>query len=235
MRGRQAAIVASMASSSAGPSRALTWVSAAGRFLVAAALGQRQPLVGLLQVLRHAKAVLIEHGQVELAVGEPEIGRLREPLGSGGIVGAAAADAQDGQIVHGLDVALLGRAAVPIAPARGRGRCRGRARKGLQNGIAQSPVPGRRPARTIERPAADPAPRLGQQRSVPPPLPGPRDRHAWPPAAARPVRWSWAAPPSWETRSRKVEGVSFWIEAVTPRADARSLPSGGRPLPWRCR
>ena len=57
----------------------------------------------------------VEHGEIELAVGQPAVGGLLEPVRGSGIVGVvlAAADDEDGQIVHGPDMALLGRPAIP--------------------------------------------------------------------------------------------------------------------------
>ena len=61
----------------------------------------------------------MEYREIELTVGEAEIGRLVEPLAGRRIVGfaAIALRVHDRQIVHGLDVALFGRALVPRAGA----------------------------------------------------------------------------------------------------------------------
>ena len=51
----------------------------------------------------------------------PALGGLLEPMGGGGIVGLllAAAGDQHAQVVHGADVALVGRPAVPdLGPLR---------------------------------------------------------------------------------------------------------------------
>ena len=72
-----------------------------------------------LHVAFHAKAVFIEHGEIELAVGETALGSLLEPSGSGGIVGRfiRLVCAQHRKIVHRLDVALLSSALIPCCRA----------------------------------------------------------------------------------------------------------------------
>ena len=43
-------------------------VTAADSFLVATARSQRNPLVSLLQILRHAEAIFMQNGEIELAI-----------------------------------------------------------------------------------------------------------------------------------------------------------------------
>jgi len=56
-----------------------------------------------------------KHGEVVLAVGQPAVGGLLEPVRRGGIVCVvpAIADDEHGQIVHGPDMALLGCPPIP--------------------------------------------------------------------------------------------------------------------------
>src|SRR5439155_24678593 len=87
----------------------------ARRIRIARAQAQREPLVGFLQVLRQAAVILMQTREIELAVGGPALGGLPEPAGRRRVIGLvfAAAYAQDAQVVHGPDVALVGGAAVP--------------------------------------------------------------------------------------------------------------------------
>src|SRR5262249_32412335 len=80
---------------------------------VAALRRQREPDVGLREVLCYAVTALMEDGEVKLAVDQAPLCGPREPAGGRGVVGPLASSEQHGQVVHGTDVPLLGGAAIP--------------------------------------------------------------------------------------------------------------------------
>ena len=90
-------------------------VARLGGIGIAAAGGQREPLVRLLEVSADAEAAGIEHAQVELAVGHAAVGGLLEPLGGGFelLLAQLAAGIERGEVVHRHAVAGFGGALVP--------------------------------------------------------------------------------------------------------------------------
>ena len=98
-----------------GPQRIGDLVALGGGVAVAGLGDEREPFVGLFQVLRHADALGRQDAEVELAVLDAELGRLLEPARGGVVVGRAvgAHREQHGEVVHGAGIALLGGHLVP--------------------------------------------------------------------------------------------------------------------------
>src|ERR1043166_2594970 len=81
-----------------------------GRVLVALVGGEREPLVGLGEVLFDADAAGIQDAEIVLAVGDAAVGGLAEPLRRDAVVRLAvdAFGVEHRQIVDRLGVALVG-------------------------------------------------------------------------------------------------------------------------------
>ncbi len=100
----------------------LQHIATASGILVARLGGEQQPLIGLLHILGNAHAVLVQHGEIVLAVGEAVLSGGIEPADGALVVALGAVRSGEyRKIVHGLDVALRGGALIPSPRTRGVG------------------------------------------------------------------------------------------------------------------
>ena len=212
VRARQAATMASVACSSAGLSKALTWVNAAAGFLVAAARGECQPFVGLGRSFgtpgRSDRA-----RQLNWLSASPKSGAWANHLAAARSRSGRRSP-QHGQIVHGLDVALLGGAGVPHPRPLGIGGS-------AQTALVQRRKPVLREGQSMRGGAPIPLKSLLQVAATP-----------WP-AAKRVATSTWAAGSPRIAACRSEAGPMVMGSDIsagdTPRPGSRVCPSGWRP------
>ena len=153
-----------------------------GRFDVAFARRQREPLVGFGQVLLDTDAARVEDGKIVLAVGNPVVRSLAEPFG-GGLIVRLALDPlgiEYGEIVQGLGIAgFAGRNIEASARSPDSFLRRALFRRGRPVGIGPAGDPAWQRARTTPPLRQDFATRPGPRHSAPPLHIGRRQRLCW--------------------------------------------------------